>query len=160
MGAAYERRNSRLTNPSDGSELAYIALGAAADIDQAVAAVQAAQAGDWGALTPVERGRILVRMPRIVTERADALARLEGLVVGKPLKQARADALALACYLDFYAGAADKLRGETIPYQRGYTVLILREALGVTGHIILRNYPMQIIGRGVVGAVAPAMRRC
>ena len=74
-----------------------------------------------------------MRMPRIVTERADALARLEGLVVGKPLKQARADALALACYLDFYAGAADKLRGETIPYQRGYTVLILREALGVTG---------------------------
>jgi acyl-CoA reductase-like NAD-dependent aldehyde dehydrogenase len=75
MGAAYERRNYRLTNPSDGSELAYIALGAAADIDQAVAAVQAAQAGDRGALTPVERGRILVRMPRIVTERADATGR-------------------------------------------------------------------------------------
>ena len=77
-----------------------------------------------------------------------------GLDVGKPLRQARADALALARYLEFYGGAADKLMGETVPYQGGYTVFTLREPHGVTGHIIPWNYPMQIIGRSVVAALA------
>src|SRR5262249_3760171 len=47
-----------------------------------------------------------------------------------------------------------KLHGETIPYRQGYTVLTLREPHGVTGHIIPWNYPMQIIGRSVVAALA------
>jgi aldehyde dehydrogenase (NAD+) len=74
--------------------------------------------------------------------------------VGKPLKQARADALALARYLEFYGGAADKVHGQTIPYQPGYAVMTWREPHGVTGHIIPWNYPMQIIGRSVVAALA------
>jgi aldehyde dehydrogenase (NAD+) len=74
--------------------------------------------------------------------------------VGKPLKQAKADALALARYMEFYGGAADKLMGETIPYLDGYTVYTLREPHGVTGHIIPWNYPLQIFGRSVGGALA------
>ena len=74
--------------------------------------------------------------------------------VGKPLTQASADARALARYLEFYGGAADKLTGETIPYLAGYTVFTLREPHGVTGHIIPWNYPMQIVGRSVGAALA------
>ena len=74
--------------------------------------------------------------------------------VGKPLTQARADAAALARYLEFYAGACDKLHGETIPYLADYTVYTLREPHGVTAHIIPWNYPMQIVGRSVVAALA------
>jgi aldehyde dehydrogenase (NAD+) len=62
--------------------------------------------------------------------------------------------LALARYLEFYAGACDKLHGETIPYLADYTVYTLREPHGVTAHIIPWNYPMQIIGRSVVAALA------
>jgi aldehyde dehydrogenase (NAD+) len=79
---------------------------------------------------------------------------LEAHDVGKPLKQARADARALARYLEFYGGAADKLHGETIPYLNDYTVYTLREPHGVTGHIVPWNYPMQIIGRSVGAALA------
>jgi len=61
---------------------------------------------------------------------------------------------ALARYLEFYGGAADKLHGQTIPYLAGYTVMTLREPHGVTGHIIPWNYPMQIIGRSVGAALA------
>ena len=85
---------------------------------------------------------------------ADELARLEALDVGKPLKQGRADAVALARYLEFYGGAADKVMGETIPFANGYTALTLREPHGVTGHIVPWNYPMQIIGRSVGAALA------
>lgn len=74
--------------------------------------------------------------------------------MGKPISQARNDAKALARYLEFYAGAADKLHGTTIPYQEGFTVYTLREPHGVTGHIIPWNYPMQILGRSVAAALA------
>jgi aldehyde dehydrogenase (NAD+) len=74
--------------------------------------------------------------------------------VGKPLTQARADAVALARYMEFYGGAADKITGETIPYLDEYTVYTLREPHGVTGHIVPWNYPMQIVGRSVGAALA------
>ncbi len=143
-----------LHNPSDGTLLAQIARGNAADIDAAVAAAQAALDGDWGRLTAAERGRLLLRMSALTLARADELARLEALDVGKPLKQGRADALALARYLEFYGGAADKVHGETLPYLNGYTAFTLREPHGVTGHIVPWNYPMQIIGRSVGAALA------
>jgi aldehyde dehydrogenase (NAD+) len=153
-----------LINPSDGSELTRIARGNAADIDAAVRAAQVAlegeggiegeRAGAWGRLTATERGRILLKMSALVLEQADELARLEALDVGKPVKQGRADAVALARYLEFYGGAADKVHGDTIPFANGYTALTLREPHGVTAHIVPWNYPMQIIGRSVGAALA------
>ena len=144
-----------LENPSDGSALTRIARGAAADIDAAVHAARAALvSGPWGTLTAAERGRVLARVGQAVAARADELAHLEALDVGKPLRQGRADALALARYLEFYAGACDKIHGETLPYLAGYTVLTLREPHGVTGHIVPWNYPMQIVGRSVGAALA------
>jgi len=143
-----------LINPSDGSELAQIARGDMADIDTAVAAAEQALDGTWGRMTALERGRILTRIGQLVLERVDDLAALEALDVGKPLTQARADAVALARYMEFYGGAADKIMGETIPYLDGYTIYTLREPHGVTGHIVPWNYPMQIIGRSVGAALA------
>ncbi len=148
------RETLPLLNPSDGSLLARIARGNAADIDAAVHAAQAALDGEWGRLTAAERGRALMRLSMRVIDAADDLAQLEALDVGKPLKQAKADALALARYLEFYAGAADKVMGETIPYANGTTAFTLREPHGVTGHIVPWNYPMQIIGRSVGAALA------
>jgi aldehyde dehydrogenase (NAD+) len=143
-----------LLNPSDGTLLAQIARGSAADIDAAVAAAQEALDGPWGRLSAAERGRVLLQMSAAVLQQADELARLEALDVGKPLRQGRADAVALARYLEFYGGAADKLMGETIPFANGYTAFTLREPHGVTGHIVPWNYPMQIIGRSVGAALA------
>ncbi len=143
-----------LEDPSTGAEIARIARGTAQDIDAAVAAARTARAGDWGRTPAAERGRLLSRLGVLVQENVAELARLEALDVGKPLKQAQADALALARYMEFYGGAADKVMGETIPYQDGYTVYTLREPHGVTGHIIPWNYPMQIIGRSVGAALA------
>lgn len=142
-----------LENPSDGTPICEIARGTAEDIDAAVAAARTALKGEWGKLPALERGRILTRIGQKVLERVDELAALEARDVGKPLKQARADAVALARYMEFYGGAADKIHGETIPYLDGYTVYTLREPHGVTGHIVPWNYPMQIIGRSVGAAL-------
>ncbi|MEX3957000.1 aldehyde dehydrogenase family protein [Trinickia sp. EG282A] len=141
-------------DPADGLPFARIARGSAADIDAAVAAARTAFEGDWGALSAAERGRLLYRLSMLVAACRDEIAELEARDTGKPLREARADAAALVRYFEFYAGAADKLHGETIPYQTGYTVLTVREPHGVTGHIVPWNYPMQIFGRSVGAALA------
>ena len=143
-----------IEDPSRGVEIGAIARGSAADVDAAVAAAEQALAGPWGRMTAAERGRLLMKLAVLIHERTEELARIEALDVGKPIKQGRADALAMARYMEFYGGAADKLTGETIPYLDGYTVYTLREPHGVTGHIVPWNYPMQIAGRTVGAALA------
>jgi aldehyde dehydrogenase (NAD+) len=141
-------------DPSDGAEYARIGRGGVEDIDRAVKAARHALEGAWGRLTAVERGRLLVKLSQAIAANAEELAKIEARDTGKPLKQARADSAACARYFEFYGGAADKLHGETLPYQNGYTVLTIREPHGVTGHIIPWNYPMQILGRSVGAALA------
>ena len=141
-------------NPSTGEEIGRIARGAAGEIDDAVAAARSGFDGEWGRMAAADRGRLLSRLGQIVAAHVDELAHLEAMDVGKPLRQARADAQALARYLEFYGGCADKIHGQTIPYGDGYTVYTLRVPHGVTGHIIPWNYPMQIIGRSLGAALA------
>ncbi len=141
-------------DPSTGRRLGSIARGNAKDIDRAVAAARTAFDRTWYRTPAVTRGRLLQRWSELVSRHAEELAMLECLDTGKPLRQARADAGALARYFEFYAGAADKLHGQTIPYQDGYTVLTIREPHGVTGHIVPWNYPMQIFGRSVGASLA------
>jgi aldehyde dehydrogenase (NAD+) len=152
--AAKSRESLPVEDPSRGVEIAEIARGQAADIEAAVEAAERALLGPWGRLTATERGRLLATLAGLINTRVEELARIEAFDVGKPIKQARADALAMARYMEFYAGAADKVTGETIPYLDGYTVYTLREPHGVTGHIVPWNYPMQIAGRTVGAALA------
>jgi aldehyde dehydrogenase (NAD+) len=156
IGGAWVASSDRLVlhDPSTGEALTTIARGGSEAIDAAIGAAHAAREGEWGRMTALERGRLLTRLGRLVLSRVEDLAFLEARDVGKPLTQARADVVALARYLEFYGGAADKITGETIPYLEGYTVYTLREPHGVTGHIIPWNYPMQIIGRSVGAALA------
>ena len=152
--AASDGRTLPMIDPSDGMPFAAIARSGAADVDAAVVDASRARDGVWGRLAPAERGRCLARLSRAISDHADELALLEARDCGKPLAQARADAAACARYFEFYAGAPDKLHGTTIPYTDGYTVLTWREPHGVTGHVIPWNYPLQIFGRSVGGALA------
>ena len=143
-----------MIDPSDGEPFAAIARGDGPDIDAAIHAARTAFEGAWGRLAPAEKGRHLAALSRAILDRASELAMIEARDCGKPLKQASADVSACARYFEFYGGAADKLHGATIPYPREFTVLGWREPHGVTGHIIPWNYPLQIFGRSVGGALA------
>ena len=147
-------RTLPVIDPSDGQVFEHIQRSDASDIDTAVRAARQCYNTVWGKISAVDRSRLLMRLSMLVAEHAQELALIEQRDCGKPTKQARADATALARYFEFYAGACDKFHGETLPYQDGYSVLTWREAHGVTGHIIPWNYPMQIFGRSVGGALA------
>ncbi|MEX0859803.1 MAG: aldehyde dehydrogenase family protein, partial [Cucumibacter sp.] len=120
----------------------------------AVPAARAAFEGKWGATTAVERGRALGRMSALILANAGELADLEARDAGKPMKQARNDIAVAARYFEFYAGAADKIMGDTIPFLTGYQVMVLREPRGVTAHIIPWNYPAQMFARTVAASLA------
>src|SRR5271166_5036877 len=102
-----------LEDPSRGVEIGAIARGRSADVDAAVGAAEQALAGEWGRLTATERGRLMGKLAELIRARVEDLARIEAIDVGKPIRQGRADALAMARYMEFYAGAADKVMGET-----------------------------------------------
>ena len=141
--------------PAEGAVFGSIAAGDKADVDLAVAAARRAfESGAWSRLNATERGRLLGKLGRLVEDHIDELTLLEARDTGKPMKQARADAVAVARYFEYYGAAADKLHGDTIPFLDGYFVATVWEPKGVTAHIIPWNYPGQIFGRSVGASLA------
>jgi len=142
-------------NPATNEPIARVARGSAGDVDDAVRAAQAAFEGPWGSMPPAARGKLLARMAQLLDENADDFARIESENVGKPIKEARFLDVAGAVYcLDYYAGWANKVGGETIPHSMmpvlNYTV---RERIGVVGAIVPWNFPLAI----GLWKVAPAL---
>lgn len=140
--------------PATGEEFTRIACGNAQDIDDAVKAAQAAYEGAWGRLTAAERGRLISKLALKVQDHFEELAKIEARDTGKPMAQAKADIEATARYFEFYGGAADKVHGHIIPFLNGYSVNVVHEPYGVTGHILPWNYPAQMIGRSLTASLA------
>lgn len=140
-------------DPADGTVLAEVARGGAADVEAAVLAARRAF-GPWAERFGAERGRILWDIARRIRAEAGALAELETRNTGKPLRQARTDVEVAARYFEFYAGAADKWGGRTIPVPGPFLDYTLREPLGVCAEIIPWNYPLQIGARAIAAPLA------
>jgi acyl-CoA reductase-like NAD-dependent aldehyde dehydrogenase len=131
-------------NPATGAVLERVALGEAEDVDRAVGAAAAAQDGAWGRTTPKARARVLFEAARLIRERADPLALVESRDAGKPLASARGEILYAADVLEYYAGAATKHFGETVPVSNPGLCLVLKEPVGVCGLIVPWNFPAVI----------------
>ncbi|MCT4655960.1 MAG: aldehyde dehydrogenase family protein [Cohaesibacter sp.] len=148
-------RTLEMLCPSDGRPFCTIACSGPEDVNRAVDAARTAfEQSSWSKMTATERGRLLHRLSQLVMENFEELAALESRDTGKPLRQGEADITATARYFEYYAGAADKVHGETIPLPGGFTALTVREPYGVVASIIPWNYPAQIMGRVVGAALA------
>ncbi|MBU9696882.1 betaine-aldehyde dehydrogenase [Rhodobacteraceae bacterium HSP-20] len=137
-GAAIE-----VVYPATGEVIAVVHEATAAVVERALASAKRAQA-DWAAMKPVERSRILRRAADIIRARGDELARLETLDTGKPIQETVvADWPSGADALEWFAGLAPTVTGETVPLGRDF-VYTIREPLGVCVGIGAWNYPSQI----------------
>ncbi|MBW3095854.1 aldehyde dehydrogenase family protein [Pseudohoeflea coraliihabitans] len=142
-------------NPATGAVLANYAKAGEREVNAAVSAArQAFDTGPWGRMRPHERGRILHRIGELMLERRDEIARLESQDSGKPMRDAYWEVDCSARFFEYYAGAADKLHGTSIPIGPGWTDWTVQEGIGVSLHIIPWNYPFQLIARGVAPALA------
>jgi betaine-aldehyde dehydrogenase len=132
-----------VVHPADGEVIARLHAATPALVDRALDAARRAQP-EWAALRPVERGRILRRAADIMRERNRELSVLETLDTGKPLQETLvADATSGADALEFFAGLAPTITGQTIPQGRDF-VYTTREPLGVCVGIGAWNYPTQV----------------
>jgi betaine-aldehyde dehydrogenase len=129
--------------PATGEVIATLHEATPAVIEAALASAARAQ-GEWAALRPVERARILRRAADLIRERNDDLAKLETLDTGKPVQETLvADWPSGADALEYFAGLAPTVTGQTVPLGRDF-VYTIREALGVCVGIGAWNYPSQI----------------
>jgi aldehyde dehydrogenase (NAD+) len=140
-------------DPASRTVIAQVAEATGDDVAQAVDSAAAAFAS-WSATSGPERGRVLWRIAEAIRTDAERLARLETLDTGKPVSQARSDVETSARYFEFYAGAADKIYGESLPGDGAYWAYTLREPYGVVAHITPWNSPLSQMCRGVAPSLA------
>lgn len=131
-------------DPSTNEVICEVEAAGPAEVDAAVAAARRAFA-DWSRTPPVERRRILDRAVAILRERNDELAALETLDTGKPVAETTTvDVVTGADVLEFYAGLAPAVAGESLDYPGEGFALVQRRPLGVCAGIGAWNYPLQI----------------
>lgn len=143
-----------IRDPATEEVVAQSARCGADEVDSAVAAARAALSGPWARLAPVERGKLLCRLAEALRRDVEPIALLETSEVGKAISKARGDVMTAAATLEFYAGAVDKIHGETIPIDTDHIDLTLLEPLGVTAHIVPWNSPLAMTVRSLAPALA------
>ncbi|HEX9533024.1 MAG TPA: aldehyde dehydrogenase family protein [bacterium] len=152
---AVSGRTATVTNPATGAVVASAPVGDDQDVQRAVlAARRAFEEGPWPRMSASERGRVLLRIASLLRERVESVARLEVLQSGKPIRDARGEVLAAAECFEYYAGAATKWFGETIPVTDRGLDFTLREPIGVVGLIVPWNFPLMIASWKVAPSLA------
>ena len=106
-----------IVNPATGQTIATAPLGGRADVDRAVEAAQAAfdERKGWANWAAGKRGRSLSKLADLIKKNSDELAWLESRNGGKPITASRGEVIGASLVFDYYAGAANKIFGQTIP---------------------------------------------
>ncbi|MFS0814476.1 aldehyde dehydrogenase family protein [Peribacillus phoenicis] len=142
-------------NPGTGEVHALVSQGGEEDLNHAVkAARKAFESGPWATMSPSDRGRLLYKAAQKMRENSDFLAEVESKDNGLPINETKHIALPSTIdVLEFYAGLANKVQGDTLasPHNRfNYT---LKEPLGVIGAIVPWNFPLML----TMWKLAPAL---
>lgn len=148
------KRTMESFDPGKGSAFARFAAGTREDVDAAVQSSRTAFETVWRDTAPVERARILQKTSTVILENLDFLAVVETLDSGKPLAEALGDVRGAARTFEYYAGACDKLQGDSFPLAGNYIGYSIHEPVGVTAHIIPWNFPISTAARGFAPALA------
>ena len=128
-------------NPATGENWAEIPEASADDVNRAVrAAHQACYEGSWAKMSATERGHCLRRLADLLADQSEHLGEIETRDTGKMFKETRWQAKYISEFYHFYAGAADKIHGETLPIDKpDMFVFTNREPLGVIAAVVPWN---------------------
>ncbi len=143
-------------NPATGEDWAEIPEATAADVDRAVkAAHRAFTEGEWAKALPTARGKYLRRLADLLADKSEELGRTETIDTGKMLKETRWQAKYIAEFFHFYAGAADKVMGQTLPIDKpDMLTMTLREPLGVVAAVVPWNSQLFLVAVKIGPALA------
>jgi betaine-aldehyde dehydrogenase len=146
--------STTLIEPATGEPLSDVARAGAEDVDVAVRNAERAFRGEWRRINTRDRGRLLLRLAALIRENAEELATLEARNVGKPITEARDEVGLAANVFEYYAGATNKIGGQTIPGAAPGVLLSFREPVGVCGIIVPWNFPIAITAWKAAPALA------
>jgi acyl-CoA reductase-like NAD-dependent aldehyde dehydrogenase len=141
-----------LVNPADGQMFASFADAGPGVVDAAMQAARPAQQKWWG-LTAAARGRAMWEIARLVRQNAEALAELETLSAGKPIRDTRGEVGKVAEMFEYYAGWCDKLHGEVIPVPTSHLNYTRHEPVGTVVQITPWNAPIFTAGWQIAPAI-------
>ncbi len=142
-------------NPATEEVLAQVAQAGKADVDRAVAAARAAfEGGKWPRTSAARRTSIMFKIAEIMRKRSDEIARLEVQNNGKAISQAKAELGQAIEDFEFFAGAATKIMGQTIPVPGTFFNYTVREPVGVCAQIVPWNYPIMMAAWKLAPALA------
>jgi aldehyde dehydrogenase (NAD+) len=124
------------------------------DVDAAVRAARAAFE-EWGRTTGTERARLMRRLAGLIADNASRIAVVESTDNGKLIREMEGQLRGLADYYHYFAGAADKVGGDTIPADRpDVLIYTLREPVGVVAAITPWNSPVLLMSWKLAPALA------
>ncbi len=148
-GETYEVRN-----PATGEVVDRVPKGNAKDVEQAVAAAEAAFQ-EWSDTSPEDRGKLLLHACELVKEKAKEIAQALTAEQGKTLFEANLEIHHLIHGLEYYAGLASKVRGSHVPLpQKGAYGMVVRQPIGVCAGIVPWNFPLTLMGTKLGPALA------
>lgn len=139
-------------NPATQRAIAEVSDVDNAEVDRTVQRAKVAQQV-WAAQSISYRANALRRIADAVRTELEVLAGLETDNVGKPIVESRGEVAMVAGTFDYYAGAVDKLVGQSIPVDGGIDFTV-REPLGVVGVIAPWNFPLAIASWKIAPALA------
>lgn len=129
-------------DPSTGEVLAEVPYASATDVDRAVAAARAASEG-WRRTPLVERAQAVRALAERIRGAVEELALIDCRDSGNTIKGMRSDVRWTADTLDYFAGLATEMKGETFSRQHGHLNLTWRQPYGVVGKISPFNHPFR-----------------
>jgi acyl-CoA reductase-like NAD-dependent aldehyde dehydrogenase len=142
----------QVLEPATEQVLAELERAGAEEADAAVARAKAAFPA-WRDIAPAKRAGLLRALAGAIEEASEDLATLEARNVGKPISDARGEVGMVVQVFNYYAGAPERLLGDTIPVDGGVDVTF-REPMGVVGLITPWNFPLPIASWKVAPALA------
>lgn len=141
--------------PAFDSVWARIPAGEGSDVDAAVDAARRAFESCWRETPALQRAAPLRRVGELIARHADELARLESRDNGRAIVElSRGELPAITQMFYYWAGAADKLHGETVQISSSSFNYTLPEPIGVVGIIIPWNAPLSLFTAKVGAALA------
>jgi succinate-semialdehyde dehydrogenase/glutarate-semialdehyde dehydrogenase len=152
---AADGRTLAVFNPSTGAEIGRVAQAGKADLDKAL---EAAQKGFevWRDMAPAERSKVMRRAADLMRQRAGDIARVLTQEQGKPLAEAKGEAMAAADIIEWFAEEGMRVYGRIVP-SRGSLALrqmVLKDPVGPVAAFTPWNFPINQVVRKVGAALA------
>jgi succinate-semialdehyde dehydrogenase/glutarate-semialdehyde dehydrogenase len=152
---AADGKSLAVFNPATGKEIGRVAHAGTVDLDLALAA---AQKGFeiWRDMPPVERARIMRKAAGLMRERAGAIAALLTQEQGKPLPEAKGEAMAAADIIDWFADEGQRVYGRIVPSRGNLAIrqMVLKDPVGPVAAFTPWNFPINQVVRKMAAALA------